>query len=344
MYTSSKPSNRNRSKLSSLSFPIYSAASIQRFFHENGKSIRKRWGQNFLIDPNISRRIADCILRKERNPLWEIGPGFGVLTEEIISRGHTVYGVEIDPLLYSFLYKQPKLQEKNGKTFLLQKDILSLIEKLSLRESFFFEEAGRFPHQEKHLFHLSSSKKQKGLSLIANGEEIELVYSNLPYSITSDFFVKLFRMFSSCSGTHEGVFLVQSEYAERILGIRPSSSIGVYLRNYASWKKNFSVSSSCFYPKPKVNSSLIEYKSHLKGPICSPLRLEKLLRLSFFAPRKKLRNNWKKGIPRHFPEISLDFLLDIASSEGISGDSRAEELSPEDFYALCKSMERYDLK
>ena len=101
-------------------------------------------------------------------------------------------------------------------------------------------------------------------------------------------------MLSSGARTHEGVFLVQSEYAARILGIRPTSSIGVYLGNYASWKQNFSVSSSCFYPKPKVNSSLIEYKSHLKGAICPPLLLEKLLRLSFFAPRKNLEIIGKK--------------------------------------------------
>ena len=64
---------------------------------------RKKWGQNFLIDPNIINKIIN-VLKPEKNDLiLEIGPGKGALTKQLSNLGNIVTAVEIDPLLCDYL-------------------------------------------------------------------------------------------------------------------------------------------------------------------------------------------------------------------------------------------------
>lgn len=68
--------------------------------------IRKKWGQNFLIDPNIIRKIISVLNPKEKQTILEIGPGKGALTK-ILSMMHlNINAVEIDPMLCDYLKKQ----------------------------------------------------------------------------------------------------------------------------------------------------------------------------------------------------------------------------------------------
>lgn len=61
--------------------------------------IRKRWGQNFLIDPNIQNKIVDLLQIDENDNILEIGPGYGALTKIISPKCKQLHVVEIDPLL-----------------------------------------------------------------------------------------------------------------------------------------------------------------------------------------------------------------------------------------------------
>jgi len=70
-------------------------------------SFRKKWGQNFLRDPNIIRKIIHCLKPDENDEILEIGPGDGALTNELYEKVHHIHAVEIDP----FLIK--KLKEKS---------------------------------------------------------------------------------------------------------------------------------------------------------------------------------------------------------------------------------------
>tara|TARA_A100001011_G_scaffold400871_1_gene520301 strand:- start:5532 stop:6272 length:741 start_codon:yes stop_codon:yes gene_type:complete len=64
---------------------------------------RKKWGQNFLIDPNIINKIIS-VLKPEKNDLiLEVGPGRGALTKQLSKLGNDINGVEIDPLLCDYL-------------------------------------------------------------------------------------------------------------------------------------------------------------------------------------------------------------------------------------------------
>ena len=64
---------------------------------------RKKWGQNFLIHPNIINKIIS-VLKPEKNDLiLEVGPGRGALTKQLSKLGNDINGVEIDPLLCDYL-------------------------------------------------------------------------------------------------------------------------------------------------------------------------------------------------------------------------------------------------
>jgi len=67
---------------------------------------RKKWGQNFLVDNNLLKKIAHTINPKPDNCILEIGPGEGALTEKIFPEVKEMIGVEIDPLLIDKLKGQ----------------------------------------------------------------------------------------------------------------------------------------------------------------------------------------------------------------------------------------------
>ena len=64
---------------------------------------KKKWGQNFLIDPNLLRKIVRTTNPKENENLLEIGPGEGALTEKLLPLVKEMAVIEIDPLLVEYL-------------------------------------------------------------------------------------------------------------------------------------------------------------------------------------------------------------------------------------------------
>ena len=69
--------------------------------------IRKKWGQNFLIDPNIIRKIISVLNPDKKQTILEIGPGKGALTKILSIMDLNVHAVEIDPMLCDYLrYKK----------------------------------------------------------------------------------------------------------------------------------------------------------------------------------------------------------------------------------------------
>jgi len=67
---------------------------------------RKKWGQNFLRDPNIITKIIDCLQIDNKDVILEIGPGDGALTDQLSEKAHHIHGVEIDPLLIKRLMEK----------------------------------------------------------------------------------------------------------------------------------------------------------------------------------------------------------------------------------------------
>src|SRR6185503_11960877 len=69
---------------------------IQSLLAGAGTEPRHRFGQNFMIDQNLVRLVADAGMIATGDVVIEVGPGTGTLTEELLSRGAEVIAVEID--------------------------------------------------------------------------------------------------------------------------------------------------------------------------------------------------------------------------------------------------------
>jgi len=74
-----------------------SGPALRSFLESRGLSIRKQWGQNFLVNPQARRTLADALEAEKGASVWEIGSGLGAMTAELLERGMKVSAFEIDP-------------------------------------------------------------------------------------------------------------------------------------------------------------------------------------------------------------------------------------------------------
>ncbi|MDR2247263.1 MAG: 16S rRNA (adenine(1518)-N(6)/adenine(1519)-N(6))-dimethyltransferase RsmA [Treponema sp.] len=73
-----------------------SPQAIRSFLEERGLGMRKRLGQNFLINPNARRQLLDALDAGPGDRVWEIGSGLGAMTRPLLERGAVVWAFEID--------------------------------------------------------------------------------------------------------------------------------------------------------------------------------------------------------------------------------------------------------
>ena len=220
---------------------------------------KKSLGQNFLIDNNIVKKIVNLVNIKNKN-IIEIGPGKGVLTDEILKKKPKSLSI-IEKDIH--LYNQLKIKyKKNKKIKIFNEDILKFnIEKLCIKES--------------------------------------AIFGNLPYNISSQILVKICRFKKWPPKFTDIIFMFQKELGEKILGKYNTSRYGrlSILSNYRlKFVKNFLVSNNCFFPKPKVTSKVIHFrpKNKIKYNIKSILNLEKITNIFFSSKRKIIKKNLKK--------------------------------------------------
>ncbi len=237
-------------------FPYFSRSSIKNLYAGTDFGIRKKWGQNFLTDPNHIEKIVS-LLRYRELPVIEIGPGLGALTWSLLNKNYKVFSAEIDPFLSDVLRQT---FSANADFTLWEGDALKILD--------------------------VPGETLSGMI----GSESCIFAGNLPYYITTDLLV----MMSGKKIWKEGVFLVQKEYAVRITEPGAESSISVFLKNLAEWKYSHEVPPAVFYPQPSVDSAVI-YAERRPEPLCDPAVLEKLLRFSYRGKRKKIFNSWRMG-------------------------------------------------
>ncbi|MDR0998189.1 MAG: 16S rRNA (adenine(1518)-N(6)/adenine(1519)-N(6))-dimethyltransferase RsmA [Treponema sp.] len=74
-----------------------SPLALKAFLEERGLGMRKKFGQNFLINRDVRRKLVDSLGPEKGEGVWEIGPGLGVMTRDLLDRGCLVRAFEIDP-------------------------------------------------------------------------------------------------------------------------------------------------------------------------------------------------------------------------------------------------------
>jgi 16S rRNA (adenine1518-N6/adenine1519-N6)-dimethyltransferase len=160
--------------------------------------------------------------------------------------------------------------------------------------------------------------------------DFNFIIGNLPYYITTDIIINTIK---SMKKPGICIFLVQKEYAEKLL--EENNSISIYLNNFSKISKLFSIPKNAFFPIPQVESMLIKLEV-FRETKCNPELLEKILRMSFRSKRKKMINSWQKGDEL----ISISLLREKAEIISLDLTKRAEEIPKEAFYQLVNLISK----
>ena len=255
---------------------------------------KKSLGQNFLIDNNIIEKIINVLDIKDKSIL-EIGPGTGNLTKGLLK-------------------KKPK------KTFLVEKDnkLVDLLKKKFGKKVSIIND---------DILNLDESS-------IHNDKLI--VFGNLPYNISTEILCKWILNLSQKKIWFDYLILMfQKEVADRIISSHNRSDYG-RLSIISNWRLNIKkicdISPGCFYPRPKVYSSLLLF-SHKKKIISikNPNNLEKITRTFFKFRRKMIKKSYKQLFKDN---------KDIIEKLKINLNSRPQNLDLNTYYKLTKEYEK----
>ncbi|ALD66911.1 16S rRNA (adenine(1518)-N(6)/adenine(1519)-N(6))-dimethyltransferase RsmA [Spiroplasma cantharicola] len=218
---------------------------------------KKKFGQNFISDKNLIKKIIDILDQESNQLVIEIGPGKGALTKELVNRYKKVIAIEIDRDMEDIL----KSEVNSTKLELIIKDCLEVD----------FNE-------------LIENNSFKKVSII----------SNTPYYITSEI---IFRTLNISKKLDKAIFMVQKEVAQRICAKANENNynnLSIAVQLYSEIKYEFTVNKNMFKPIPKVDSSIISLKfndTNLKKLNDDDLKFVSFVRKLFNNKRKTILNN-----------------------------------------------------
>ncbi len=267
---------------------------------------KKSLGQNFLTDPNMAAMILSRAGLLSHDVVLEIGAGLGALTIPLAHRVKQVYAVEKDRQILDIL-KTELLVNNLANVVPLEKDILNLDIQDLARKS------------QHHI----------------------IVMGNLPYNISSQVLVRLVK---SRKAVKKAVLMFQKELAQRLNappGCKEYGRLTVMLRYCSDITKLADVSASLFFPKPKVDSEVLEFsfKSHPTYLADDETFLFRVIKAAFGNRRKILKNALAAS------ELRMDAHAaeHLLQRSGIDPGRRAETLSVEEFVNLSNTLNRAGL-
>lgn len=282
---------------------ITSPAGIRNLMEHYDMHPKKRFGQNFLHDKNILKKIADSCEIKEDEYLLEIGPGLGALTQELARRSRGVLAVDIDTSLETML--QESCIEFDNIKFLFQ-DILKVDVENELKKAFKIKEPFTYK-----------------------------ICANIPYNITTAI---IFHLFETCPHMSSATLMMQKEVGERLLaspGTKDYGRLTLTTAYYGEVESLINVSRNCFYPRPDVDSIVVRLKPHIKKAVkvSNELYFKNLLRVAFQKRRKTMLN-----ICTDFFSCDKKKTGEILQNLGIKPDKRPENLNIQDFANLVNTF------
>ena len=266
---------------------LTSPSQVKDWCIKNGFHPNRVLGQNFLVDKNALEAILGTAFSFQSttpSPVLEIGPGLGVLTEGLLSRGCAVTAIEKDPVLAGRL--KSALGEPEGLT-VLKGDALDFIK------------AGAC-------------------------DGFPLMVSNLPYQAGTRILIELVeRCGASGSASPEViVVLVQTEVAERLAakeGSKTRGLAGVRVQFHYDVSIVRKVAASCFWPRPEIGSSIVKLVRHHRNDAVDAevFRTFRQLTKQAFEHRRKQLGSIFKGIivsTARAEELSNDDWLALSES------------------------------
>ncbi len=285
-----------------LGTPSATAAVIEKYQF----NFQKRYGQNFLIDTNILKRIIEEAGVTKEDCVVEIGPGIGTMTQYLAESAREVVAVEIDKNLIPIL--EDTLSGYDNVT-VINEDIL----KVDLRK-------------------LAEEKN--------NGRPVKIV-ANLPYYITTPIIMGLFENQVPLSSI---TIMVQKEVADRMQvgpGTKDYGALSLAVQYYARPEIVLQVPPACFMPRPGVGSAVIRLTKHEQPPVQAKdeKKLFAVIRAAFGQRRKTLANALTNGFcyeaeSGKTQRVTRQQVYDALEQMKLSQTIRGEALTLEQFAEL----------
>jgi 16S rRNA (adenine1518-N6/adenine1519-N6)-dimethyltransferase len=264
---------------------------------------KKQLGQNFLSDPSAAERIVASAEIDRSDTVLEIGPGLGALTFLIAEQAGHIIAIEKDRQIADML-KSMIAERQLPHVTIVENDILKT--------------------------DVSEISEQAGKPLVVLG--------NLPYNISSQVLIQLIQHREAVS---RAVLMFQKELAERITsepGGKDYGRITVMLKYCADVRYVVTIESHQFFPKPKVDSAVVEirFKNVLPFPAEDDAFFSRVVQAAFGKRRKTLKNALSSSSLRISSQIA-EMALNSAS---IDPARRAETLSIAEFVALSNCLSK----
>lgn len=261
--------------------------------------IKKKFGQNFLVDQNILQKIVASSSVTKDSLVIEIGPGMGSLTEHLIKASKHVLAYEIDNDLI------PILHETFPKNFTLINDDF-----------------------------LNRNIDQDIDNLKESFDKV-VVIANLPYYITTPI---IFKILEESVKISEMLLMMQLEVARRLTSetsTKDYNALSVVIQYKTNSTIALKVPRSVFIPAPNVDSAVVKLdvrKEKAQKPLNEDYFI-KIVKAAFSQRRKTLVNNLNNKL--HIEKATLQNLLE---ENNYRIDVRAESLSVQDFITLSDAI------
>ena len=279
-----------------LSNPKVTIQTIQKY----GFRFQKRYGQNFLIDDHVIRKILRAADITKEDTVVEIGPGIGTLTQYLAEAAGKVYAVEIDEKLLPILADTLSTYEN---VEVIHNDIL----KCDLNR------------------------------LLGEGNRCKIV-ANLPYYITTPIIMGLLEGQVPAESITVMVQKEVAERMDAGPGSKIYGALSLAVQYYADTYLAANVPPNCFMPRPAVGSAVIRLTARKEPPVSvkNDRHMFRLIRASFNERRKTLvnglRNDPELGITKEAVEAAL-------TEMGLPTTVRGETLSLVQFAELSDRLQ-----
>ena len=221
---------------------------------------KKNYGQNFLINKDIIKEIADIASINKNSNIIEIGPGSGSLTEELLKRNpKEIFAIEFD------------------------KDLTNYLDKIKNNyNNFNYKISNALTFDEKTIFKKNS-----------------IIFGNLPYNISLKLLIKWIYSDPWPPFYDQMILMFQKEVAERIIATpnhRKYGRISILTDTRLDVKFHFNISKKEFNPEPKVDSSVLSFtpKKNTNFKLKDLNILSDLTKIIFNTKRKMISKTLKK--------------------------------------------------
>lgn len=279
---------------------LFNPAVMGAVLKKHGFTFSKTLGQNFLTDPTVCPRMAELCGASQDVGVLEIGPGAGILTQELSAVASRVVTVEVDARLLPVL---AETLDGCKNVQVVHADFLKLDLPALVREQF---PSGRY-----------------------------VVCANLPYYITSPVIMHLLE---SETPPEAITVMVQKEVADRLCaqpGTKDAGAVTVCVDYYAEAKRLFAVPKGSFYPVPKVDSAVIQLKKRAVPPVAvrDSGAFFRLVKAAFAQRRKTALNSISNTLG-----LSKAQVASALETCGIDQNARSETLTTDRLAALCEAL------